>query len=114
MASALAGLRGLLPSVGRRTRTNSHALYSAEEGSDEPAFRPSSGSDPLSRLGLMIVGSQIVCEVSKQVCYYSLSYYNGGSYPVPRTAVVCSVELLKLFFTCVRLGCESVSGNQGT
>ena len=75
---------------------------------------PYSPPNPLSRLGMIIVGSQILCEVSKQVCYYSLSYFNDGAYPVPRTAVVCSVELLKLFFTCLRLGCESVSDFSST
>ena len=53
---------------------------------------PVGGAAPPSKLGLftlagaVIVVGQIGCEIGKQVCNYSVQYYNGGQYPLPQVS----------------------------
>jgi len=56
--------------------------------------------------GAIIVACQVFCEVGKQVTNYSIQYYNGGSYPLPQTMLVIMVEIIKLFTTIIRTGCQ--------
>ena len=49
---------------------------------------------------------QVSCEVGKQVCNYSIQYYNGAKYPLPQTILVILVEIIKLVTTVVRSGCQ--------
>ena len=37
-----------------------------------------------------------------QVSNYSLQYYNGGRYPIPQTAMVVLMEVIKLITTILR------------
>ena len=53
------------------------------------------------------------CEVTKQLANYSLQYYNGGHFPIPQTAIVIIVALVKLFVTVVRAGGKCPFSNQG-
>ena len=52
------------------------------------------------------ISYQVFCEVGKQVTNYSIQYYNGGSYPLPQTMLVIMVEIIKLFTTITRTGCQ--------
>ena len=38
--------------------------------------------------GAVIVLCSVGCEIGKQISNYSINYYNGGSYPLPRTILV--------------------------
>ena len=49
---------------------------------------------------------EVFCEVGKHVTNYSIQYYNGGSYPLPQTLLVIMVEIIKLFTTIARTGCQ--------
>ena len=49
-----------------------------------------------SLVGLVIVFTQIFLEVSKQTANYSLQYYNGGVFPIPKTYLVVLTETTKL------------------
>ncbi len=57
---------------------------------------------------MFLVSSQIICEVFKQLSVYSLQYYNGGAYPVPKTLMVVLAESLKLAAIAVRLKSENL------
>ena len=56
---------------------------------------------------------KICCEVTKQLSNYSLQYYNEGRFPIPQTAIVISVALVKLFATVARAGGKCPISNQG-
>lgn len=53
-------------------------------------------------VGISIVLTQVVCEVTKQTTNYSLQYFNGGHYPIPQTIIVVICELVKLVATIFR------------
>ncbi|XP_059091463.1 uncharacterized protein LOC131886999 isoform X2 [Tigriopus californicus] len=60
---------------------------------------------PMKRLTLLTIGivfCQIFCEIAKQVSNYSIKYYNEGIYPLPQTAIVVLVEVIKLLVTIIR------------
>ena len=57
--------------------------------------------------------SQICCEVLKQLSNFSLQYYNGGRFPIPQTAIVIIVALMKLFATVLRAKGRCPLVNQG-
>jgi len=62
-----------------------------------------------SLVGFLIVLFQVGCEVMKQISNYWMQYYNEGLYPVPQTAIVVMVELIKLVATVIRSGMKPPS-----
>ena len=49
----------------------------------------------------------------KQLSNFSLQYYNGGRFPIPQTAIVIIVALMKLFATVLRAKGRCPIVNQG-
>jgi len=70
----------------------------ASNGSDKrmPDPPPDQKLGLFTTLGLAIVLTQIVFEVSKQTANFSLQYYHDGVYPIPNTFLVVLTELTKL------------------
>lgn len=64
--------------------------------------QPSSKLGLFTLVGISIVLTQVVCEVTKQTSNYSLQYFNGGHYPIPQTVIVVICELVKLVATIFR------------
>ena len=75
------------------------ATTPANNKNKEMPFRGLENSQKLglfSLVGLVIVFTQIFFEVSKQTANYSLQYYNGGVFPIPKTFLVVLTETTKL------------------
>jgi len=57
-------------------------------------------------VGILVVLCHITAEVGKQTLNYSIQYYNGGVYPLPQTAILVLVEIIKLAVIISTSGCS--------